>query len=87
MNTCFEISMYIPDYGWTSMETCDSMEEVQEYIKEHPCKDGEKYSVVEMECEEEEEEEEEEEPPCMGCNDMNTGECENCIHKDNTIWH
>ena len=87
MNTCFEISMYIPDYGWTSMETCDSMEEVQEYIKEHPCKDGERYSVVEMECEEEEEEEEEEEPPCMGCNDMNTGECENCIHKDNTIWH
>ena len=85
MNTCFEISMYIPDYGWTSMETCDSMEEVQEYIKEHPCKDGERYSVVEMECEEEEEEEEE--PPCMGCNDMNTGECENCIHKDNTIWH
>ena len=30
MNTCFEISMYIPDYGWTSMETCDSMEEVQD---------------------------------------------------------
>lgn len=87
MNTCFEISMYIPDYGWTSMETCDSMEKVQEYIKKHPCKDGERYSVVEMECEEENDKEEEEEPPCMGCNDMNTGECENCIHKDNTIWH
>ena len=52
MNTCFEISMYIPDYGWTTMEACDSMEEAKEYIKSHPCKDGERYSVVEMECEE-----------------------------------
>lgn len=55
MNTCFEISMYIPDYGWTSMEAFNSMEEVKEYINKHPCKDGERYSVVEMECDTDEE--------------------------------
>ena len=50
MNTYFEVNLYIPDYGWTTMEACDSMEEAKEYIKSHPCKDDEKYSIIEMEC-------------------------------------
>lgn len=55
MNTYFEVNWYHPDFGYTTMYACDTKEEAQAYIDAHPCKDGERYSVVEMECDTDEE--------------------------------
>ena len=57
MNTYFEVNWYNPDFGYTTMFACDTKEEAQAYIKAHPCKDGEKYTIVEMECDSEEDDE------------------------------
>ena len=50
MNTYFEVNLYIPDFGYTTMYACDTRKEAEAYIKAHPCKDDEKYAIIETEC-------------------------------------
>lgn len=50
MNTYFEVNLYIPDFGYTTMEAFDTRKEAEAYVKAHPCNDDEKYAIIEMEC-------------------------------------